>query len=487
MNEIRLRLAPSPTGFLHLGNLRTALFGYLLAKNMHGRFILRIEDTDQKREVEGAVDSLLRVLAWAGIEFDEGPHKGGEFAPYIQSQRQDIYQEHVKKLLEKGGAYYCFCTPERLQNMREEQQARKQAPKYDHCCRDLTVEEIRKRRVAGEKFVIRQKMPLQGEVVVIDELRGEIKFQAEDLEDHVLIKSDGLPTYQFANVVDDHLMKISHVTRGEEWIPSFPKNVLLYQSFGWDVPKFIHLPLILNKDGGKLSKRQGDVFVEDYQQKGYLPEALVNFCVLLGWHPKDEEEFFTLQELEKIFKLEDIRTSPSVFDVDKLDFFNGTYLRKMPIKDLAIACRPYLEENLELANNQDRKTDEYLERVVALEQERMKKLSDIAEKTKLFFVDQPEYDKELLIWKQLSKEDVKRNLTVVLSQLENVADWKQDNLDKTIVKYLVDHGYKLGDYLWPMRVALTGEKNSPGPFEVAAVLGKELSLQRIKHSIESML
>ncbi|MFH0840608.1 MAG: glutamate--tRNA ligase [bacterium] len=490
MSEIRLRLAPSPTGFLHIGNLRTALFGYLLAKSMQGRFILRIEDTDQSREVEGAVKSLLETLDWVGIKFDEGPHLEGDYAPYVQSQRQAIYQEHLKTLLEKGGAYYCFCTPERLKNMRDEQQSKKQAPRYDRTCRDLSPEEIRKRKVAGEKFVIRQKMPLTGEIIVHDELRGDIKFNAEDLEDHILIKSDGMPTYQFANVIDDHLMKISHVTRGEEWIPSFPKNVLLYKSFGWDVPKFIHLPLIMNKEGGKLSKRQGDVFVEDYRKNGYLPEALINFCALLGWHPKDDEEIFTIKELEKIFKLEDIRTSPAIFDIDKLNWFNGYYLRQTKNEYLISGARVSASASLSPSPPPDVEKlindDDYIKQIIELEKSRIKNIFEIGEKTKYFF-QEPEYDSELLIWKNLAKEEIKKNLEEILGQLQRIEEWTQENIDKTILNYLVKKKYKLGDYLWPMRVALTGEKNSPGPFEVAAVLGKETSLQRIKHAIQNVV
>jgi nondiscriminating glutamyl-tRNA synthetase len=344
MNKVRLRLAPSPTGFLHLGNLRTALFGFLLAKKMGGDFILRIEDTDQKREVEGAVDSLIKVLDWVGITFDEGPHKGGDCGPYIQSQRLDIYKKHIDELLAEGKAYHCFCSAERLEEMRNEQAANKQAPRYDRACRNLSQEEVDKKIAAGEKFVIRQAMPLEGEVKVFDELRGEIVFKASDLEDHVLIKSDGVPTYQFASVVDDHLMGISHITRGEEWLPSFPKNVLLYQAFGWEVPKFIHLPLILNKTGGKLSKRQGDVFVEDYKAKGYLPEALINFCALLGWHPKNDKEIFTLDELKSEFNIEGLGASPAVFDIEKLDYYNGHYIRQKEINELTKLCLPYLTE-----------------------------------------------------------------------------------------------------------------------------------------------
>ena len=253
MTKIRLRFAPSPTGFLHIGSLRTVLFDYLIAKTLNGKLILRVEDTDRKRQVQGAVESLIDILAWVGIKFDEGPHLGGEFGPYTQSERREIYKEHVKTLLKKGAAYRCFCTAERLTEMRERQQAEKKPPRYDRACRELTREEVEKRIKSGEKFVIRQTMPLDGEIVVYDELRGDIKFMAADLEDQVLIKSDGMPTYQFASVVDDQLMAISHVLRGDEWIPSFPKNILLYQAFGWEEPKFIHLTLTLNKEGGRLS------------------------------------------------------------------------------------------------------------------------------------------------------------------------------------------------------------------------------------------
>ena len=377
MNNIRLRLAPSPTGFLHLGNLRTALFGFLLAKSMGGKFILRIEDTDQKREVEGAVDSLLNILKWVGITFDEGPHIGGDYGPYIQSQRLDIYKKQADELLAKGGAYRCFCSSERLAKMREEQTAAKQPPRYDRTCRNLSPADIEAKLTNNEPFVIRQAMPLEGEVKVIDELRGEIIFKVADLEDHVLLKSDGVPTYQLASVVDDHLMKISHVTRGDEWLPSFPKNVLLYQAFGWEVPKFIHLPLILNKTGGKLSKRQGDVFVEDYKTRGYLPEALINFCAMLGWHPKTDKEIFTLAELEKEFNIEGLGASPAVFDEEKLDFYNGHYIRQTNIEKLTELILPYLVESnfIERITNYDlriKKTAktislDYIKAIVALE------------------------------------------------------------------------------------------------------------------------
>jgi glutamyl-tRNA synthetase len=486
-SAVRLRFAPSPTGFLHIGNLRSALFGYLIAKSLGGKFILRLEDTDQKREVAGAAKSLIDILTWAGIKFDEGPHLGGNFGPYIQTQRLGIYNELIKELLTKGQAYHCFCTSERLEEMREKQQTNKQAPRYDRTCRDLSAEEITRRITNGERYVIRQKMPLSGEVKVYDELRGEIKFKAEDLEDHVLIKSNGIPTYQFANIVDDHLMQITHVTRGDEWLPSFPKNILLYQAFGWTPPKYIHLPLILNKTGGKLSKRQGDVFVEDYRTKGYLPEAIVNFSALLGWHPQGDKEIFSLSELEKQFTIKGLGASPAVFDVEKLDYYNGYYIRQKPLDELVELCRPYLTNNLKMATT-DRQHLDYLKKVVSLEQERLKKLSDIEEVTKLFFTEDIQLDPQLLIWKQLTMEAVKNNLQSLRRELEGIAleDWTKEGLEKAIVGYIKAKNQKVGDYLWPLRVALTGQKNSPSPFEVAWALGKAISLNRLQKALDKI-
>lgn len=474
-NRIRLRFAPSPTGFLHLGNLRSALFGYLLAKSWKGKFILRIEDTDQKREVEGAAEKLIDILGWIGISFDEGPHTTGNYGPYIQTERLAIYKKLSDQLLENGSAYRCFCSEERLADMRLAQEAKKEAPRYDRLCRHLAPAEIEEKLKAGEKFVIRQKLPLDGEVVVHDELRGNIRFRASDLDDHVLVKSDGIPTYQFANIVDDHLMKISHVTRGDEWLPSFPKNILLYQAFGWTPPKFIHLPLILNKTGGKLSKRQGDVFAEQYRDKGYLPEALVNFCALLGWHPKDEKEILSLAELEKSFSLSGMGASPAVFDEEKLDYFNGYYIRQKTINELAALCEPYLEKA-----GRKIKDKEKLKRFISLAQERMKTLANVVELTDFLF-GLPHHEPELLCWKSLTLEEAKGNLRTVAEELNKVPEdkWLKEHLEKTIIGWLKENGRKNGDYLWPLRVALSGLKNSPGPFEIAWALGKEESLKRI--------
>lgn len=480
--KIRLRFAPSPTGFLHIGNLRTALFTYLLAKSQGGDFILRIEDTDEKREVKGALESLLKILSWLGINFDEGPHLGGAYGPYIQSQRLDIYKEYTQKLLDKGEAYYCFCSEERLAEMRDQQQKRKEAPRYDGHCRNLSPAEVEAKIKEGWPYVIRQKMPLNTCVEVYDELRGKIVFNSNDLDDQVLIKSNGVPTYQFASVVDDHLMEISHVSRGDEWISSFPKNALLYKSFGWTAPKFIHLPLILNKGGGKLSKRQGDVFVEDYKEKGYLPEALINFCALIGWHPKDDQEILSLEEIIEKFSIAGIGASPAVFDIEKLDFYNAYYIRQKSISELVDLCRPYLEKDKLI----DEKTDPALiEKVISVSQERLKKLSDISDLSFYLFQDEIEYEKDLLIWKSLSLEEVKNNLKELFDILAEVKeeDWQQEFLENLIISYLKENNKKNGDYLWPLRVALSGQKNSPSPFELAWVLGKEKSLARIKKAL----
>ncbi len=528
-NKIRLRFAPSPTGFLHIGSLRTALFNYLAAKSLGGELILRIEDTDRKREVKGAVEQLIEVLNWIGIKFDEGPGqinspliKGawgikdvGNYGPYIQSQRLEIYKKYTSQILKLGGAYRCFCSPERLKKMREDQQAKKLPPRYDRTCRDLSEREIEKKIKNGESFVVRQKMPLSGEIIVHDELRDGIKFKADDLEDHVLIKSGGMPTYQFASVIDDHEMKISHVLRGDEWISSFPKNILLYQTFGWTPPKFFHLPLVLDKKGGKLSKRTGDVAVEDYREKGYLPEALINFCVLLGWHPKNNNEILPLERLLKEFNIYDMGTSPAVFDIEKLDYFNGYYIRHKPLNELMELCLPYLisagileemqkskiknkNDKLKFKNKLNNKLIDFnfIKKVVALEQERLKKLSEIGELTEFFFIDKLTYQAELLIWKKMTMTQVKQNLEKIYELLEKIpeANWTNDSIEEDLKSYIEAKNERagepaspkpsLGGYLWPLRVALTGLKASPPPFDVAEILGKEESLKRIKEVIK---
>jgi len=487
MSKIRLRFAPSPTGFLHIGSLRTVLYNYLIAKKYGGTLILRIEDTDRKREVAGAAEGLVKILDWAGLHFDEGPTQGGEFGPYTQSERLEIYKKYNQELLAQGHAYRCFCTPERLEKMRTEQAEKKLPPRYDRMCRDLSEAEIEKKLAAGEPFVLRQKLPLAGEVKVTDEIRGEISFDAKNLDDHVLIKNDGWPTYQFASVVDDRLMEISHVVRGDEWLSSFPKNILLYQAFGWTPPKFIHTPLIMNKEGGKLSKRQGDVAVEDFRAKGYLPEALINFCALLGWHPKGDNETMTLAEIVSAFEIKDIGISPAIFDLDKLDYFNGYWIRQKSLSELVDLAKPYLQDYFAEADERT-KSEEFLKGAVSLAQERLKKLSEIGELSDFLFARELDYAAEMLVWKKSTKEATKDNLSQIVELFEKVpsAEWTKHTTKEVVMNYLERKELKKGDYLWPLRVALTGREASPGPFEVAEVLGREESLKRIGAAIEKI-
>ena len=476
---IRTRFAPSPTGFLHIGSVRTVLFDYLLAKKYHGQIVLRIEDTDTKRRVEGAVEKLLEDLDWLGLEFDEGPHKGGPYGPYVQTERLDIYQKYIKRLVEKGAAYYCFCSKERLDQLRQKQAAQKQPPRYDGHCRHLTKEEVEARIKKGEKFVIRQKMPRQGKTVCRDELRGEIEFANQELDDHVLMKSNGIPTYQLANVVDDHLMKITHVIRGAEWISSLPKNILLYQSFGWEPPKFIHIPLTLNKEGGKLSKRQGDVAVSDYREKGYLPEALLNYSALLGWHSKDDREIFTLEELVKEFSLEGLNVSQAVFDIQKLRWLNGEHLRRKTEEEFHRLAQPYYQKL-------PRQFDWLV--ISKLLHQRIEVLGEIPE-TLDFLVNLPHYDKKLFIHKKMKTDEkiARQALEEAERILAEVDSWQIEEIKEELLSAVKKLGWKNGQLLWPLRVALSGQEFTPGgAIEIAYLLGKEEALKRIKKGVAKL-
>jgi len=506
----RVRFAPSPTGFLHIGGLRTALYNYLFVRKNKGDFILRIEDTDIKRKVKGAVENLIKTLKQVGLDYDEGPilrnnklTEIGEYGPYIQSERLDIYKKYAEELVKKDKAYYCFCTPEDLEKMRREQMSRGTAPMYDERCRRLSKKEVDKRIKAGIPYVVRLKIPEFGSIKFNDLIRGEIEFDYKNIDDQVLLKSDGYPTYHLANVVDDHLMGISHVIRGEEWLPSTPKHIFLYQAFGWDIPEFAHLPLLLNPDKTKLSKRQGDVAVEDYLAKGYLPEALINFVAFLGWNPGDEREIFSLEELIKEFSLERVGKSGAVFNREKLDWLNGHYIRQLDIDELTEKCIPYLEQTklikkipnpksqipnkFQIQNSKFKilETEEvvdfnYIKKVVALEQDRLKRLDKIGELTKFFFVDQLEYDPELLIWKKVTKEQTLENLKLaegIISKIDQ-KEFKKEILKKVLMKLTKKTG--VGELLWPFRVALTGRKASPDPFEISEVLEKKKVLKRIK-------
>lgn len=478
MTKIRVRFAPSPTGFMHVGNFRSALYDYFFAQKNKGDFILRIEDTDQKRFVEGALESLLKTLNWAGIIYDEGPIK--------QSERLEIYKKYAEELVKKGHAYYCFCEPERLEEMRKGQKALKKPPIYDrYCLRNISEEEINKNLKNNCKYTIRLKIPEDEIVEFEDIVRGKVSFNTNLIDDQVLLKSDGFPTYHLAVVVDDHEMNITHVIRGEEWLPSTPKHILLYKYFGWEIPKFAHLPLLLNADRSKLSKRQGDVAVEDYVKKGYLKEAIINFVALLGWNPGkgETQEIFTINELIEKFDLANVHKGGAVFDAKKLDWMNSEWIKKISIDDLYNRSLEFLKEkDFFKKANEEKKSQEYLKKVLTVERDRLLKLSEVGESNKFFFSD-IKYKKELLRWKDTRDEDTKKSLEKSREILNNIsdADWTLPNIEKIIFETAGD---ERGELLWPLRAALTGEKKSPSPFEVAWVLGKEESIKRIRKAID---
>ena len=484
--NIRTRFAPSPTGFLHIGGLRTALYSYIFSKQHGGKFILRIEDTDVNREVEGAVETIYRNLKWAGIKYDEGPDIGGPYGPYIQSQRLEIYKKYADKLVENNKAYHCFCSEETLKEMRSEQIAKKQIPKYDRRCLNLSNEEVQEKIKSGAIFTLRMKIPNNRVIEIEDIVRGKISFNTNELDDQIILKSDGYPTYHLAVVVDDHLMKISHVIRSEEWLPSTPKHILLYEYFDWEPPRWAHLSLILNPDKTKMSKRKGDVSVEYYIKKGYLPEAMINFLAFLGWNSGTEKEVYSIKELMKDFSLEKVHRSGAVFNIDKLDWLNSYNLRKISLDELTKKIIPFLESSNLIKNGNYNL--EYIKKVVALEQPRLKKLSEVEERSAFFFKD-PEYSSELLVWRDMLFKDVSSSLNVSLEALKKVSDgdFNCENLEAVLLKEAERARNKdKGRLLWPLRVALTGLEKSPGPFEVLEILGKAVSLKRIEAAIKKL-
>lgn len=501
-SRIRTRFAPSPTGYLHIGSLRTALYAYLFAKKNGGDFLLRIEDTDQKRFVEGSVEKLIEILNWAGLQYDEGPIKEireksvpsqnypginekGNFGPYFQSERLDIYKKYALKLVEKGLAYYCFCSAERLEKLREQQTAEKRPTKYDgHCWENkLSQQEIEEKIASGEKYVIRMRVFQNETIIVEDIVRGKVSFDSNGIDDQVLLKSDGFATYHLANVVDDHLMQISHVIRGDEWFSSLPKHLLLYRYLGWQPPQFAHLSLLLNADKSKLSKRQGDVAVEDYISKGYLPEALLNFSALLGWNPGNgnNQEIFSLEELVEYFDLHKVHKAGAIFDLKKLDWMNSQYIKKATPQKLLNLCQNYLRDFCK-KNNFAPNEDLFL-KIVFIEKERMRKLADIVESVEYYF-SLPEYEMQLLFWKKMTLEMVKENLQKAQNILEELKE--EFSLEEIKDVFLKAGGEKRGEFLWPVRVALSGKEKSPSPFELVWALGKEESLKRIKLAIEKL-
>jgi len=496
--NVRVRFAPSPTGYLHVGGLRTALYNYLFAKKQSGTYILRVEDTDQKRFVEGSMESLIRSLDAMHVGASEGVVlenntvvERGEYGPYQQSSRLPLYREYAEKLLAGGQAYYCFCTSERLEQLRTEQAANKQAPKYDKHCLGLPKEEIQNRLAVDEPHVIRLSVSSERDAIVFQDLvRGAVSIHVKDIDDQVLMKSDGFPTYHLANVVDDHLMQITHVIRGEEWLPSTPKHVLLYEAFGWEAPQFAHLPLLLNADKSKLSKRQGDVAVEDYLKKGYLKEALLNFVALLGWNPGkgSTQEIFSLEELVLAFDFSQIHKGGAVFDLQKLDWMNATYIKKLSLDDLyARAIESGLLQNeFFVTVPAEKKSEEFLKKVLTVEQDRLTKLSDIGRENPFFFSDELKYDTSLLHWKDNTAEMTAASLLEANALLKVLDETVWSNPKQLEEKLLEVAGDKRGDLLSPIRVALTGAKRSPSPAEVAWILGREESLARLEKALKKL-
>lgn len=481
MSKVRTRFAPSPTGFMHVGNLRTALYEYLVAKSQGGTFVLRIEDTDQERYVEGAVDVIYNTLKTAGLVHDEGPDVGGDYGPYVQSERKDMYLPYAEQLIKEGKAYRCFCTKERLEKLQSETVG----GGYDRHCRDLSDEEIQKNLDAGVPYVIRQKMPTEGSTTFTDAVFGEITVENSELQDQILIKQDGYPTYNFANVIDDHTMGITHVVRGSEYLSSTPKYNLLYEAFGWEIPTYIHLPLIngKNPDGtvSKLSKRHGSTGFDDLIKEGYLPEAIINYIALLGWCPKDNQEIFTLDELTKAFSVDGISKSPSVFDYDKLEWFNGEYIKAMPDEQFVALCTPYFKEALGDTPLDYRK-------LAAILKQRTTKLTDIPGKID-FFKELPDYDKELFVNKKskTTLENAPVMLQAVYDELQALESWDHDAIHDALIDLATRLEVKNGTVMWPARIAVAGKTVTPGgAIEILDILGRDESLRRMALGLEKL-
>lgn len=479
--EVRTRYAPSPTGFMHVGNLRTALYEYLIAKSQGGKFVLRIEDTDQERYVEGAVDVIYNTLKTAGLNHDEGPDIGGDFGPYVQSERKNMYLPYAEQLIKEGKAYRCFCSKERLEKIQEETVG----GGYDRHCRDLPQEEIDRLLQEGVPYVIRQKMPVEGSTTFKDAVFGEITVENTELQDQILIKTDGYPTYNFANVIDDHTMGITHVVRGSEYLSSTPKYNLLYEAFGWEIPTYIHLPLIMgkNEDGtvSKLSKRHGATGFEDLVEDGYLPQAIINYIALLGWCPKDNQEIFTLKELEEVFSVDGISKSPAVFDYDKLSWFNGEYIKAMSAEEFTAVAMPYYKQAFGDKQMPYEKFAEIL-------QKRVVKLTEIPEMLD-FFAQLPEYEKELFVNKK-SKTNLE-NAPVVLKEayerLKAMDSWNHDSIHDCLINMAQEKELKNGTVMWPVRIAAAGKTVTPGgAVEILDILGREESLKRLETGLAKL-
>ena len=481
MQPVRTRFAPSPTGYLHLGGLRTALYTYLLARKYNGSFILRIEDTDQEREVPGAIDLIYQSMGLAGLTYDEGPDIGGDYGPYIQSQRKDTYLPFALQLVETGHAYPCFCTKEELDARREEATKKGETWKYDKKCLAIDKEEAKQRMAAGESYVIRQNIPTAGMAGFDDVLYGRVEVPCDTLDDNVLIKADGLPTYNFANVIDDHLMQISHVTRGTEYLSSAPKYNLLYEALGWTPPTYIHLPVVMKDATRKLSKRYGDPSFEDLLAMGYLKDAVINFIALLGWSPGNDREFFTLAELIEAFDENNLNKAPAIFNMDKLTWFNFEYIRQLPFEEYLSMATPWFDQALAGLNIDYRRLGELM-------QGRTEVFNRVPQMV-AFLKEMPEYDLELYTHKKMktTPETSLEALTFIRPTLEGLTTWQESTIHDALMATIAEAGRKNGAVLWPLRIALSGLASTPGgAVEIAYLLGKEETLKRLDEAIAKL-
>ncbi len=474
MKEVRTRFAPSPTGFMHIGNLRSALFEYLVAKSQNGTFILRIEDTDQKREVEGAVKFIYDTLKICDIHVDEGPLEGGEYGPYTQSERVDLYKKYAQELVDKGEAYYCFCSEERLEKLREEADIRKVAFMYDGHCLKLTKEEIEEKLKAGEPYVIRQKMPKEGVTSYEDMVYGKISVENKLLEDQILLKSDGYPTYNFANVIDDHLMGITHVVRGNEYLSSTPKYLLLYKAFGWESPEYIHLPHIIKEGGKKISKRDGDSTFMDLYNMGYLPKAIINYLALLGWSPADNQEIFSMEELIQKFDVKRINNSPAVYDIKKLNWVNAHYIKELSPEEFKELVMPFLEKEYDLSS----KSEEWLNELLTIYQSHISCGNEIVDEVRLFFNNEYNPDEEALEF--MKTEGVDKTIEVFREELNNINEWTVENIQEAINNTKEKSGNKGKLLFMPIRIKTSGVMHGPELASTIHLLGEELVKERLK-------
>lgn len=482
MSEVRVRFAPSPTGYLHIGGARTALFNWLFAHKMGGKLILRIEDTDTERLKEDSVSQILTSLKWLGINWDEGPEVGGDCGPYYQSERLPIYQKYAEQLLEQGKAYYCFCSSADLEAQREKQRAAKQPFRYARTCRDLPVEEAKVRAAAGEPYSVRVKIPVEGTITVHDLIHGDVTFNMDQFDDFVIVKSNGMPTYNFAVVVDDHLMGMTHVLRAEEHLSNTPKQLLIYDALGWEPPKFGHMPMILAPDRSKLSKRHGATSVEEFRSQGYLAEAIVNYLTLLGWGPGDERELFTLQETVKLFELEQMSKKAAIYDTKKLTWMNGQYLSELPLEKILPEAKPFFIKDGFVTEDWFAEHEEYFAKLVDVVRVRVKTLQEVADAASYFFQDVTEYDAKGVV-KHFKPESVGL-LEQCIAAVEADEVYDLASTEAAYNKIAADNGLALGKVIHPTRLALTGRTVSPGMFDVMVLLGKEKTLERLHKAVE---